>query len=596
MFLFRGKLFIKYAICTLYVIVILLIAQRIFRISDNYYINEKINEKADVSYFHEKFTNVKSEEYRRYESWILNYERNVIPGMGENGEPSFLYGNEKVKGDLALKKKALNTILSDKISLKRNLVDPRNPLCKNVTYDTLLPSASIVIIFYNEPWSVLLRTVHSVLRKSPPKLLKEIILVDDCSDEEGLQKRLSYYIATRFPKKVQLLRLTERKGLIRARLKGAEIATGDVLIFLDAHCEATVQWLEPLLQRIKEKKNAVLTPIIDNISEETLEYLHDNDPSFFQVGGFTWSGHFSWIDIQDKDFKSRSSSISPTNSPTMAGGLFAINRQYFWNIGSYDDQMDGWGGENLEMSFRVWQCGGTLEAIPCSRVGHIFRNFHPYKFPKNKDTHGINTARLVHVWMDDYKRLFYLYREEFKDNLAVIGNIKNRINLRKQLKCKSFKWYLENVYPEKSIPDENVIAYGRLKVKNRNLCLDNLQRENDDNSYDLGMYGCHAKIYPSQLFSLNNDGELKQDEICASINEDFMRNKTSKILMKRCSKSEGSSDWMLSEEGKIIHVGTGLCLDASGVQAEQDVFASECSDKRDQFWEFDFYGDHPIPR
>jgi len=56
----------------------------------------------------------------------------------------------------------------------------------NVIYDASLPSASVIIIFYNEPWSVLLRTVHSVLSGSPPHILKEIILVDDHS-EEGIE-------------------------------------------------------------------------------------------------------------------------------------------------------------------------------------------------------------------------------------------------------------------------------------------------------------------------------------------------------------------------------------------------------------------------
>ncbi|KAL6440080.1 hypothetical protein ACFW04_003008 [Cataglyphis niger] len=587
----RKTLVLKLSFCTLYIIGIFIIARQIFRADDNSksYKDQLPFPREDNNSQIQKDVNIalQSLQKERYEKQILKLEYDVVSGLGENGQPAYLYGKDKFRGEASLKKKALNVVLSNKISLTRKLPDIRNPLCMNLTYDRLLPSASVIIIFYNEPWSVLLRTVHSVLKDSPPHLLKEIILVDDHSEEEELQGQLNYYISTRLPAKVKLLRLSYRQGLIRARLHGARNAKGDVLVFLDAHCEVIKDWLQPLLQRIKDNKNAVLMPIIDNISEETLEYFHDNEASFFQVGGFTWSGHFTWINIQKHEIESRSSPISPTRSPTMAGGLFAINRKYFWEIGSYDDKMDGWGGENLEMSFRIWQCGGTLEIIPCSRVGHIFRNFHPYKFPNDKDTHGINTARLAFVWMDGYKRLFLLHRSEFKDNPKLFGDISERLELRKRLKCKSFKWYLDNIYPEKFIPDENVVAYGRVRLRSKQLCLDNLQHE-EDKPYNLGLYSCHTKLYPSQFFSLSNSGELRKEDTCGIILDDNQQ-PHAQVQMTECNNENGEKDWILTNDGRIIHVESGLCLDGTGLHSDENVRATSCANIPGQFWKFDFY-------
>ena len=229
----------------------------------------------------------------------------------------------------AYKEEGFNVVASKKISLDRNVKDVRHSLCKKEVYPEDMPTASVVIIYYNEEWTAILRTVHSVVNRSPPDFLKEVILLDDASNRTELGEPLEKYIAETWPDGVvRLVRSTERGGLIKARQEGAEQVTGDVIIFLDAHCEVNHVWLEPLLARIKESRTAVLCPQIDSITSRNLDYAGGYDVG--AVGSFWWSLHFTWMSIPDHERKRRKSAIDPVRSPTMAGGLLAIEKNFFF--------------------------------------------------------------------------------------------------------------------------------------------------------------------------------------------------------------------------------------------------------------------------
>ena len=168
---------------------------------------------------------------------------------------------------------------------------------------------------------------------------------------EDLQKKLEDWIEDN--PKIMLLRHTKREGLILARMTGARAATGKVMVFLDSHCECNEKWLEPLLERIHLNSSTVVCPVIDVISWEKLEYSTIRGPPGVR-GGFNWGLQFKWKKIPDFEQKRRGyDETREVKSPTMAGGLFAIDRDYFFKIGAYDEGMEIWGGENLEVSFRV---------------------------------------------------------------------------------------------------------------------------------------------------------------------------------------------------------------------------------------------------
>uniref|UniRef100_A0A8C0CCV6 Polypeptide N-acetylgalactosaminyltransferase n=1 Tax=Balaenoptera musculus TaxID=9771 RepID=A0A8C0CCV6_BALMU len=465
----------------------------------------------------------------------------IVTGTPSKGfdEKAYLAAKQLKPGEDPYRQHAFNQLESDKLSPDRPIRDTRHYSCPSVSYSSDLPATSVIITFHNEARSTLLRTVKSVLNRTPASLIQEIILVDDFSSDPE-----DCLLLTRIPK-VKCLRNDRREGLIRSRVRGADVATAAVLTFLDSHCEVNTEWLQPMLQRVKEDHTRVVSPIIDVISLDNFAYLA---ASADLRGGFDWSLHFKWeqIPLEQKIARTDppthvlpSSSPAP-RTPVIAGGIFVIDKSWFNHLGKYGCPDGHLGGRGILLSFRVWMCGGSLEIVPCSRGG--------------------NTKRTAEVWMDEYKQYYYEARPSAIGK--AFGRVATRIEQRKKMNCKSFRWYLDNVYPELTVPVKEVLPG---IIKQGANCLES-QGQDTAGNFLLSMGTCRgsAKSPPAAQAWLFSDHLIQQQGKCLAAASTSI-SPGSLVALQACDPREGRQRWR-RKASFIQHSVSGLCLEAKTTQ------------------------------
>ncbi|XP_026352741.1 polypeptide N-acetylgalactosaminyltransferase 15 isoform X4 [Ursus arctos] len=339
--------------------------------------------------------------------------------------------------------------------------------------------------------------------------------------------------------------------------------------------------LQRALPEVRHPLSRVVSPVIDVIDWKTFQYYPSKA---LQRGVLDWKLDFHWEPLPERERNALPSPISPIRSPVVPSGVVAIDRHYFQNTGAYDPLMSLQGGENLELSLKVWLCGGSVEILPCSRVGHIYRNQETHS-PLDQEAALRNKVRIAETWLGSFKETFYRHSPEaFSLSKAEKPDFTERLQLQRRLGCRMFHWFLANIYPELYPSECRPRFSGKLHNTGLGFCVD-CQAEGD-------ILGCAMMLAPCsdsrQQQHLKHTGRKEihfgnPQHLCFDVRRE-------KVILQNCTE-EGPAihqqHWDFQENGMIVHILSGKCMEAVVQESSKDLYLRQCDGKASQLWRFD---------
>lgn len=165
------------------------------------------------------------------------------------------------------------------------------------------------------------------------------------------------------------------------------------------------------------------------------------------------------------------------------------------------------------MGFRTWQCGGSIEVVPCSRVGHVFRTgkylsdcYHGPPYLSTNDEAIRNKLRTAEIWMDEYKSVARGISLPLPPKLS-LEPLEPRRALREKLACKSFGWYLKHVATDIRAPVVSEgMRFGALRNPDTNACLDTMGALPEEGTVMRASI-CHGQ-HLSQALRMTKEGHI----------------------------------------------------------------------------------------
>lgn len=265
------------------------------------------------------------------------------------------------------------------------------------------------IILYCSDSKYIQRTIDEIIDKTHKSLVDEIIVCDDTGTAQNFE-----HAEMVFSKQI---------GRAKAWNIAARTAKSSELVFVGGPTKFGQDWLPPLLDVIRGEMK-LATPVVHTLDLN----LWASENNHWKRFGWRWD-----LNIYNRAY------FEVNDSPTISSYCFAVSKDWFEELGGFDDGMQGGYGEDIEISLRCWLFGGRVVACDNSVVSAVLRT--------DVGTHTVkNLVRIVEAWMPEYSTYFYQARGLSRNELNV-GRIDNLLGLQWKQK-KSVEWFLGSLQPE----------------------------------------------------------------------------------------------------------------------------------------------------
>lgn len=277
------------------------------------------------------------------------------------------------------------------------MVDILNKKIKKSINKEELPFVSIIVLNYNGKQH-LKECFESLNRINYPQNKYEVIMVDNGSTDNSIS-----YVKNNFPW-VRILELDKNYGFTEGNNKGAKVAKGEYIAFLNNDTKVDKEWLIELVKAIvKDKKIAACSSKV----------LFFNERNVIQMGGgklYMW-GYPYQRGFGEKDHEKFNKSIYIHHC---TGSAMLVRKQIFINLGGFDTDFMSY-HEDVDFGWRVWIYGFKNLYIPSSIVYHkgagVFgrSSYKIYLIGKNASASIIKNFNRKNLIKAIFIQIFYLF-------------------------------------------------------------------------------------------------------------------------------------------------------------------------------------------